>query len=176
MDGGAWQVSSMNHKESDTTELTHPHTHTNIIGKCQLLLSTFPYFLWVFFFYFTYYLGLRIFLKRICLRTFPINEIILIQFYIILLHSIWNMTLISFWLWNLFPWYWVPLPSLWLSSLSKMLLPFLSNTYSPQDWRVSKKKGDWIHIEASMFLSFEVKDLCFSLPGLLRVSKDCHKS
>ena len=60
-DRGAWQASSMGPQSQ--TRLSS-HTHTNMIDKCQLLLSTFPYFLWVFFFSLFYLLfRLKNFLK-----------------------------------------------------------------------------------------------------------------
>lgn len=43
--------------------------------------------------------------------------------------------------WNWAPLNWVPLPSLWLISLSKAVFPFLSCPHFPWEWGVSKKSG-----------------------------------
>ena len=49
----------------------------------------------------------------------------------------------------------LPLLSLWLTFPSKMLAPFLSNTCSPQDWEVTKKRGSGNRAEP-----------CGTLPGV----------
>ena len=72
--------------------------------------------------------------------------------------------------------------SLWLTALSKTLLPFLFSTCSPQDWEVSKKRQDWnqawpcgpSQVQKPSLISCGEKLQSLSLSEFQRVDSTCY--